>query len=159
VNRALRAGELPSASSRIIHPLFVAEPATQDCTLLVTVQPFTYAFTVVFVHGAAPIVMASVRVAFDGLLMVVPNGWLFHVMAASVHADVDAKMSSVRHAAGTAVVNRRRVASLTVAVEGMTGEQRVRSNRMYTRRFWLGPDCESRSMADPLLVEAAFWST
>ena len=76
-----------------------------------------------------PTVNEPLRDTVGGLLIVVPNGWLFQVMPASVQVAVDAKTSIVRHAAGTAVRYTRSVASRTMAVAGIAGLQVVRSKR------------------------------
>ena len=131
----------PSASSRIIHPKFVALPETKFATFAVTFHG-TYCAAEPMVHPAPlPIVMESVRAPDAGLLMAVPNGWLFHVMADCVHAEVTANTSSVRQVAtGTAVTQRRKVAPVTIAELGTFGAQVVRSNETYDRRLRLFRD-------------------
>src|SRR5205823_8318135 len=80
-------------------------------------------------------VKVSLADAPGGLLIAVPNGWLFQVMPASVQVAVGRKMSTVRQVAAIPVTYMRSVASRTVAVEAIDGTHRVRSKRMYSRRL------------------------
>ena len=119
---AVRVVAEPSTSSRIIQPRFVLAPETKLATSAVTVPPTTYAPAARFWQPAGvPTLNDPLREAVAGLLIVVPNGWLFQVMTPSVHAAPTLKMSRVRQAAGTAVIYRRRVASRTIAETGMAG--------------------------------------
>ena len=131
----------PSASSRIIHPKFVALPETKLATFVVTFHG-TYCAAEPMVHPAPlPIVMESARAPDAGLLIAVPNGWLFHVMADCVHAEATANTSSVRQVpAGIAVTHKRKVAPVTMAELGRLGAQVVRSKETYDRRFRLFRD-------------------
>jgi hypothetical protein len=105
-------------------------------------------------------VIESVRALDAGLLIPVPNGWLFHVMADCVHAEVTANRSSVRQvAAGIAVTHRRKVAPVTIAELGMLGAQVVRSKETYDRRLRLLRDWLFMVAALPLVVVGAFSST
>ena len=65
-----------------------------------------------------------------GLLIAVPNGWLFHVIPASVQFAVTLNASTVRQLAGRPVAYIRNVARRTVAVAGMAGVHSDRSKRM-----------------------------
>jgi hypothetical protein len=138
----------PSTSSRIIQPKLEELPETKLATLAVTFHG-TYCPTDPIVHPPPPpTVTESVLVPDAGLLMAVPNGWLFHVMADSVHAELTAKTSSIRHAAaGIAVTQRRKVALVTVAELGTFGAHVVRSKETYERR--------SRLLRDSLFMVVA----
>ena len=127
----------PSASSRIIHPKFVAFPATKFATLVVTFHGTYCAAEPIYHPAPLPTVIEFRRVPDAGLLIPVPNGWLFHVMADCVHAEVTANTSSVRQvAAGIEVTQRRKVAPATIAELGI-GAQVVRSKETYDRRLRL----------------------
>jgi hypothetical protein len=103
-----------------------------------------------------PIVIAPVRAADAGLLVDVPNGWLFQVIPVSVHDDETANTSSVRQAAGIAVTHNLSVAFDTVAVTGIRGEHVVRSNTRYGRLLRLIGGSLLIVQRLPLLVVGAF---
>src|SRR6266513_2484249 len=126
---AVRVVPEPSVSSRIIQPKLVELPATKFATSEVTVPPTTYAPVDWFWHPAGvPTLNVPVRDPVAGLLIAVPNGWLFQVSVVSPQVTVGGYRSSTRQAAGAAVMYSRNVARRTVAEAGMAGLQTVRSN-------------------------------
>src|SRR5262245_19220336 len=134
-NVLVRAVDELSTSSRSIQPLLLVLPATNAATSVVTSAPVTYPAAWFAQPAGVPTSNESVRDPLAGLLSVVPNGWLFQVMPASVQLAVAAKRSIVRQAAGIALMYRRTVARRTVAPEGIAGLHCVRSNLTYSR--WL----------------------
>ena len=118
------------------HPAEVRRPGHERCDVAGDCRADDVASCLVLAAGRRAHVERSGRVPDAGLFRVVPKGWLFQVIAASVQVALDLKMSIVRQA-GTAlkVVTQRREPDRRGQRDGRTalGE----SNRRYSR--WFAP--------------------